>query len=53
MRKQLQAVHVGVRPLPREGRSLDAKFRAGTWGKKSFQWPPAFKEERDADQRPA
>lgn len=29
----------------------DQRFRAGTWGKKSFQWPPGIQEAREADGR--
>lgn len=31
----------------------DERFRAGTWGTKSFQWPKGMKEKRDEQQRPA
>jgi hypothetical protein len=30
----------------------DSKFRAGTWGKKSFQWHAGIQEQRIADGRP-
>jgi hypothetical protein len=36
----------------RENAVLDAKFRAGTWGTKTFQWDENIRRERAADGRP-
>jgi hypothetical protein len=36
----------------RENAVLDAQFRAGTWGKKTFQWDEHIRAERAADGRP-
>lgn len=36
----------------RENAILDAKFRAGTWGNKSYQWIDGIQKEREIDQRP-
>lgn len=30
----------------------DIKFRAGTWGKQSFQWPAGVQQQREAEDRP-
>src|SRR5262245_54112627 len=31
---------------------LDGKFRAGTWGDSSYQWPDGVQQERISQQRP-
>lgn len=31
---------------------LDAKFRAGTWKERSFQWPDGVQEQRQQEERP-
>lgn len=50
-RKQLKSVISGEN-FYREQAAKDAKFRAGTWGMKSYQWPDGVQEEREADKRP-
>ena len=46
-RKQFRTIASGEEHFRSEARD-DARFRAGTWGEKSFQWPSGIKEERDA-----
>lgn len=51
MRQRFKAI-VDATSHFRQNAIDDAKFRAGTWGKKSYQWVPGIQEEREQDERP-